>query len=260
MKHKPKKFIVGVSLALSTLVLAAPVHATPRSPSIDDPQLEDLRAFWKSHGVSEGSRERLIERMRSGIMPESFQPNGSATNSRVARRGLTSETTYVFNDGSIRIVQVQDLPGQIKHVMDVDDTGSLTAGRAGSTRASERSTANPTVISGCKVASGSGYSNYTNCLVRGTTGAITNWFYADWTLVAGSYNDQIRATRNAGQSCGWPWNCDTPTRTQFVTKETAYTTAGTTYRGRFASVFGSGTAYLNLYVGKNKYSATFVTP
>ncbi|RWZ46036.1 hypothetical protein ELQ90_16235 [Labedella phragmitis] len=169
-----------------------------------------------------------------------------------ARVGVFERTTETFADGSVRIADLQVAPGVVAAPTDIQSTVAVAAPAGEMTTMAD--------ITSCSVSSGSGYSNADNCLVRGGGGLVTNFFYASYTLVQGGNNDQLRSTKNPGQTCIYPYSCTTPTRSQFVARESLSTNAGATYTGTATTPVSSQTTYLSIEVGENRARPIWTMP
>lgn len=232
---------VALLLSAGSIAPASAVTAGP-NPTFDTVRADD---FLSHYGASPTVRQNIIAGLKEGRLPLSSVPGARPVTSRVQPSGAFVETVTTFADGSISVASVQVLPGDV-----VDPSAAVLAITLPSTKGTVAGT-----ITGCSVTTGSGYSTRTGCLVKGSTVTVDNWFYATYTYVQGAHNDYITSTYNAGASCGF--SCSIPSRSNFVANETAYTTAGATFRGSWANPFTTATTYLTLTVGNNTSSAAF---
>lgn len=244
MKHS-RIGLASTALA-AALLCVLPTAAQADTPdALPDAVVQELKAFWSDNDVNASVQRELVTGIENGKLPLSLVPTTKPVERTATVVNGFNRTTETFADGSIRLAEVQTVDGYIAEPHDFEATPMAA----------------PTAsISGCRISSGSGYSNYDNCLVRGTTGAVTNWFYASWTYVQGAYNDQLRSTSNPGQTCNWPYSCTIPSRSAFVGQERSWTAAGATYTGTANTGTSSQTTYLNLEIKANGSRAWFTMP
>jgi hypothetical protein len=251
--EKQLKSITRATICLSAAVglvvgFAAPASAAPPAPP--EAEVAQMADFWAEHGVPLKVRERLIQRVKSGEVPDSMDGSSAPVSATVDHVGVVQQTTETFADGSVRVLEVQDQPGVITDPADPAPVAAEADTGGATTFAS-------TGVSSCKITSGSGYSNYSNCLVKASDGSIGIWFYASWTLVQGAANDKLTWTGNPGQNCGWPYYCAAPWRSTYKSAESSSSRAGATYTTTYQHSLGTGTIYLSLTVGANTYYPTF---
>lgn len=235
---------IGGLLGVAALVVAAavPAQAAPTSQAFSDEVVDSLDTFWESTGVAADDRAALVEGIEHGIVPLSLRSGAVPTSTETGQVGIFQRTTETYADGSVRIADLQTVPGVVADRSDFGNTSA--AGDAGDVAAR-------TDIVNCQITSGSGFSNADNCLVRGGGGLVTNFFYAGYTLVQGAYNDKLNYTSNPGQTCIFPYSCSIPSRSSFVGNETNWTNAGATYTGTANTAITSQTTYLSIEVGNN---------
>lgn len=170
------------------------------------------------------------------------------------REGAFEQRVERFSVGSVRVtalqVEASDNPSR-----DLEQVLGLSA----ASDASADPVVSPYGISGRTVTSGSGFTTRTNCLVAGSSGQVSFYFFATYTLVQGGY-DYITSTIDPGQSCAWPTSCQMPYRSAFTSRESSTTTAGATYTGHISHPFGTQTGYLSLVVGRDRASAVMTIP
>lgn len=215
-----RKYVRAAGGGAAVAILIALLSATA---AFADSRVDRARvqAVWSAHAVPQSVQVDLLARQQAGITLESEKAGARPISTTASFVGAFKEYVETFSDGSIRIAQVQYLPATILRPDDMTSRGAATADRsAGAADSTPAAGALAAGVTGCQQQSGSGYTSYTNCLIRGWSGSVTNWFYADWTIVAGSQNDQLTATRNPGQTCTWPITCTIPTRSQYVKQET----------------------------------------
>ncbi|MDR6867413.1 hypothetical protein J2Y69_002016 [Microbacterium resistens] len=252
MKKKIGYFggIVGVALLAAST--AIPAYADTNDQAFSESVVDSLVSFWGAGGVSASDQSILVANIQNGIVPLSLQRGSEPVDTATERVGLFERTTETFADGSIRIADLQVEPGVVA------DPTDITSTEAAPTSADDVTIM--TDITACSVSSGSGYSNADNCLVRGGGGLVTNFFYASYTLVQGANNDQLRNTKNPGQTCIYPYSCTTPSRSQFVGQETTWTNAGATYTGTASTPLSSQTTYLSIEVGEDHATPIWTMP
>lgn len=251
MKIK-KTLLAGlIGATMLSLGLAAPAIAAEEDAALmSAEQLDTLEQFWEEFGVSAETQDSLVAGIEDGTLPLSLQNGVTPLGVVTDQVGVFQRTTETFADGSITISDVQNEYG---FIADEGDFATVEASDPGYSAFSSN-------VTNCSVSSGSGYSNRNGCLVRGWSGSVAIWFYADWTQVAGAGNDYIRRTFSPGQTCTLGYACSIPSRSQWVPKETATGKAGATYTSSVASPFGSHTAYVNLWVGTNIFGSSFTMP
>ncbi|WP_448071867.1 hypothetical protein [Georgenia yuyongxinii] len=253
--------VAAVAVGTAALLGAAPAGASPARATGDERSqapnaaglaeyARSLNDYWARNGVDAETRASLVQRIRSGQPTDSIKPGEEPVASSMKKVDKVEVTTYTYEDGSISMGYVQVEEGVVDmEVLGLDVDGAASSPSDGSIGIRS--------ISGCTVSGGSGYSVRSNCMVAGTKdeNKFQMWFFATYTIADGAYNDSISWTGNPGKTCIWPYSCGTlPVRSQLVTKETAWSTAGATYTMPYDQWFGDGTAYLNLVVGNNTSS------
>lgn len=234
-------------------VTSAVQQAADTTTKVPQEDIDSLVSFWDAGGVSKDDQDALIANIGRGILPLSLTAGAQPVRTENSRVGIFERTTEKFADGSVRISDLQVEPGIVADPADFNSTEAVAASSARVSTMAD--------ITGCSVSSGSGYSNADNCLVRGGLGGlVTNFFYASYTLVQGPNNDQLRSTKNPGQTCIYPYSCTTPSRSQFVGQETTWTNAGATYTGTATTPLSSQTTYLSIEVGDDSAKAIWTMP
>jgi len=111
----------------------------------------------------------------------------------------------------------------------------------------------PLSVQGCRVSSGSGYSNYNGCTVSAWWGTVQSAFRADFTLVQGGF-DRINATYNGWQQCGVPTTCSAPYESQRKSVESTSGPATSRWQQTVTAPWGSWEVWIQLRVGGDSYN------
>lgn len=264
-KHAVGRALLGAAVAsvIGTATMAPAQAATDETGQEVEAAVAEATAFWTEYDVAPAVQDELAAKLVDGIPLDAGNPHLAPEEVDLEIADGIEFEVSTFGDGSIAVTWRQVESGYVDTAALEDpsirpvveeapapsDTGSLA-------------TINATSITNCSVAAGSGYSNYSNCVVGGGVTGFRMWFYANYSIVTGARNDSISQTVNPGRSYNTPYtDASLPERSNFVKKETSAGPAGATYTATYdteiGGVKGGSTAYLSLAVGANKASVTF---
>ncbi len=130
---------------------------------------EEIRNRLDAQGVSPDKIDLLIAKYEGGIPWESMTPGAVPVLQEQNREAGYEITTKRFVDGSLSTTKVQ--------------VANSTLARGS--------------ISGCSSRIGTGYAEYTGCLIQRDLVLFVMNFKADYSLYSGSNNDTIRNAYNA---------------------------------------------------------------
>ncbi|HLR95528.1 MAG TPA: hypothetical protein VK053_13455 [Jiangellaceae bacterium] len=155
------------AVSLSVGLLAPAATAAPDLVEVSASEEAASRAFMTEFGVPESTQDDLIEGIKHGDMGLANDPTATpVTVEHTERDGSTLEISR-YADGSVAVTE-QDIPRDVEE-------GAVT----------------PQDVTGCSVGGGSGFVNYTGCKVHYRTHVFSYGFYANFTIVQGTNNDQI---------------------------------------------------------------------
>ena len=123
-----KRKFGSIASLLGVIVLslgtAFPAHAAPLTSDVDvtDEVVDSLVEFWDAGGVAEATKEALISGMDRGVFPLSLQADVVAISKDISTVGVFQRTTETFEDGSIRLADVQVEPAVIADPTDFTST------------------------------------------------------------------------------------------------------------------------------------------
>lgn len=199
----------------------------------------EMRQFWDEYGVTKDVQDSLVEKLEDGILHDADLGTVDPVETRFAIRGNFSQEILVFPEGSISV------------------TGNQIGNESVKGKSPLIASPKATSIGGCQVTSGSGYSNYRNCTVFGSTATVQAFFVANYTIVQGSYNDSITWHGAPGQQCAGAI-CETPYFAHGNSRESSARPASATYFFRWsAGSLVSATGQISLEVGNNRTRVHF---
>jgi hypothetical protein len=244
---------VGAAVAAISLTAAMAGSATAAStvsPSVDEDQIAHMTDFWTVNGVDEAVQDDLLAGIERGVWPLADSGEAEPVSTVDVERNGNVETVQTYADGSIAVSAVQVTEGAFDPSSFAVDSEAELAELAGGVLA-------PRAITGCKVASGSGYSNYTDCRVFGSTATVGAGFIASYTIVQGNLNDRILRHSGPFQQCGGAV-CDVPYAAIEYLTEQSGRHAQVAYFFRWTVANGaSATGSITLDVGGNSATSVF---
>jgi hypothetical protein len=158
------KIIKKISVLATILIIVCAVPA-PANAAVTE---QDISQKLTSYGVSQSTSQILIQKLQAGEIWESLDENAVPISTNSIRINGFDETIDTFSDGSIGVTK-SEVP-----------TSALS-------RAS---------LSKCQTSSGTGYVNYSNCLVVRDAIVFLMAFTTDFSIHPGPYNDTISRVYN----------------------------------------------------------------
>lgn len=202
----------ALSLALASFpMLSSRIGELPESlQSESESSYQEVHQFWDEHGVTKDVQDSLVEKLEDGFLHDADLGTVDPVKTRFAIRGNFSQEILVFPDGSISV------------------TGNQIGNESVKGKSPLIASPKATSIGGSQVTSGSGYSNYRNCTVFGSTATVQAFFVANYRIVQGSYNDSITWHGAPGQQCAGAI-CETPYCTHGNSRESSARPASASY-------------------------------
>lgn len=220
-------FITMAALVLSPTLPANAVSNTTESQLSAEVKAE-IRDFWETYSVSPEVQDRLLQKIAEGEQTQATLGHVEPVSVREVKTKSSTETISTYPDGSISVSTVETGPQKAKKL--------------------ERGTITPMdSIDGCTARSGSGYAQYSNCLVRTQSDYITITFRANYERYQGggsqiTYHGSPNVeTRGGGASF--------PTNTRWVrSSNSAGVEAVVTYQSYYTTSRFSETVQISLRV------------
>jgi flagellar basal body rod protein FlgC len=210
--HKTKIAAALACAAFVGLSFAAPASAATAS---------DISSKLASYGLSSDVVQVLSTKFDLGEPWDSLDGTSLPVSENTVVTSDFTTTTATYADGSINITKI----------------------------AAPQSKLSRAYLSGCKTTSGTGYVNYSNCLVIRDTVAFVMAFTADFSLYPGPNNDKIFSAYNPyyGACFGF---CGTPTVVINQAVESATSPAKARLQMSYGTVpWSSSIVWLDLRVG-----------
>lgn len=168
-----RKLLAGVTVGLVLV-------GAPASVAVAADPYNDVRTFWNSYGVPAAVQDSLVAELSATGTVDAAKQGAEPVSTVTRDLAGAQQTITTFADGSISVT-------------------SLERAKAQTTKRGQVST--QATIEGCRVASGSGYSNYSGCIVSADNGIFRIGFKVAYSIYNGA-SAKITSSGSASAASG----------------------------------------------------------